>query len=594
MFNFFLRLFDTTGFPPRWKCGAGWHDDPGLGWLHIISDVGVGTAYVAIPLVLVYFVLNRRKDLPFQTVFWLFGAFILACGSTHFMDASLFYWPAYRLAGLIKLFTALVSWATVLALVPIVPKALSLKSPSELEREVAERKRAEEALRVAHRELERRVAERTAELGAANTALQAEIAERQRTEDRLRDALAERDRLLIDAEAARDEAEAANRLKDEFLANLSHELRTPLNAILGWSQLLRTGAPASQELEQGLETIERNAQMQTRIIEDLLDVSRIISGKLRLDVQVVRLSEVVQGALDSITPAAQAKGITLQPVIDPQAGLIAGDPARLQQVVWNLLSNAVKFTPRDGQVRLTVERVDSHIEIIVSDTGAGIPADFLPYVFDRFRQLDSSSTRRIGGLGLGLSIVRQLVELHGGSVEATSAGAGQGAKFVVKLPIAALRISPEDEPPRERPRVTPEGNGRKQRASLTGLNVLVVDDEPDARELIRRVLVEAGATATVCGSAGEAIEALARERPQVLISDIGMPEQDGYELLRQVRRIAAFKALPAIALTAFARSEDRQRALLAGFQMHLAKPVDAAELTIVVASLAGRVDGAAV
>lgn len=582
MLEILADVFDTSAWPPRWKCG---HWSPAQGYLHIFSDIGVGTAYVAIPIVLGYFAL-RRRDLPFQRIFWLFVLFILACGSTHFMDATIFYWPAYNLAGLIKLATAIVSWGTVLALVPIVPQALSLRSPRELEREIAERERAEEALRDAHSELEQRVAERTADLAAVNAALRDEVHERHKTEEQLREVLADRERLLGETESARDDAEAANRVKDEFLANLSHELRTPLNAILGWAQLLRANQCPAEEISQGLETIERNARVQARIIEDLLDVSRIMSGKLRLDVHAVKPLDVIEDALASIKPAADAKGIRLEPVLDPSAGPVAGDSARLQQVVWNLLSNAVKFTPSGGKVQVHLARVNSHIEIAVSDTGQGIHEEFLPFIFDRFRQYDSSTTRRVGGLGLGLSIVRQIVELHGGSVHARSPGISQGATFVVKLPVTAVRAAPGDEP-REHPRLALTSTTAVL-ASLSGVKALVVDDEIDARELIERVLANAGAEVKTAGSVVAALETLQSWGPDVIVTDIGMPEQDGFDLLRQIRQDSQFGALPSIALTAFARSEDRQRALLAGFQQHLAKPVDAAELTVVVASLTGR------
>jgi PAS domain S-box-containing protein len=401
---------------------------------------------------------------------------------------------------------------------------------------------------------------------------------------------AERERLLVAAEAARVEAEHANRMKDEFLATLSHELRTPLNAIVGWTKILRSSNVDDEDRAEGLEVIDRNARAQAQLIEDLLDISRIISGKLVLDVQRVNLTEVIEGALDAVAPAAQGKGVRITKVLDSLAGPVSGDPARLQQVVWNLLTNAVKFTARGGQVQVLLERVNSHVEISVIDTGQGIPPEFLPHVFERFRQADGSSTRRHGGLGLGLSIVRQLVEMHGGSVRAKSPGEGQGSTFVVMLPITVVhpeqpgKVRPKD--PERRQGDDPCGDHH-----LSGLRVLVVDDEPDARNLMTRVLEDCGAEVKAAGSAAEALDLLGGFKPDILVSDVGMPEQDGYDLMRQVRRRLSAKELPAAALTAFARSEDRMRAMRAGFQVHVAKPVDPEELVAVVATLAARTGG---
>ena len=401
----------------------------------------------------------------------------------------------------------------------------------------------------------------------------------------------ERERLLVAAEAARAEAEHANRMKDEFLATLSHELRTPLNAIVGWTKILRSTAIDEEDRAEGLEVIDRNAKAQAQLIEDLLDISRIISGKFALDVQRITLTEVIEGALDAVTPAAQAKGIRITKVLDSLAGPVSGDPARLQQVVWNLLTNAVKFTPRGGQVQVLLERVNSHVEISVIDSGQGIPPEFLPHVFERFRQADGSSTRRHGGLGLGLSIVKQLVEMHGGSVRAKSPGEGQGSTFVVMLPITVVhpeqpgKVRPKDA--ERKPSDDPCGDHH-----LSGLRVLVVDDEPDARNLMTRVLEDCGAEVEAAGSVVEALDLVESFRPDILVSDVGMPEQDGYDLMRQVRRRLTSKELPAAALTAFARSEDRMRAMRAGFQVHVAKPVNPEELVAVVATLAGRTGGA--
>ncbi|HEV2292529.1 MAG TPA: PAS domain S-box protein [Tepidisphaeraceae bacterium] len=409
-------------------------------------------------------------------------------------------------------------------------------------------------------------------------------------EDRRR--IAEERAQLLEAErSARLEAERTSRMKDEFLATLSHELRTPLNAILGWSQILASGSRDEQDLAEGLRTIERNARAQTQIIEDLLDMSRIISGKVRLDVQRVDLAAVVQDAVATAKPSADAKGIRLQTVLDPHAGPVSGDPARLQQVMWNLLSNAVKFTPRGGRIQLLLERVNSHVEISVIDTGEGISPEFLPHVFDRFRQADATTTRRYGGLGLGLSIVKQLVELHGGSVRVKSLGTGHGATFTVSLPLPVIHPEPNPDVERRHPRATSAGMSLPDACvRIAGVKVLVVDDEPDARALVKRLLEDCEAQVIGAASAAEALHLVRTERPDVLVADVGMPGEDGYSLIKRVRALGPQNGggVPSAALTAYARPEDRVKAVLAGFQMHLAKPVEPAELIATVASLAGR------
>jgi PAS domain S-box-containing protein len=396
---------------------------------------------------------------------------------------------------------------------------------------------------------------------------------------------------LLDSErAARGEAERASRMKDEFLATLSHELRTPLNAILGWAQILRDAADL-KEVREGIEVIERNARAQTQIIEDLLDMSRIISGKVRIDVQHVNVAPIVQAAVESVRLAADAKGVRLQTVFDSMAGPVSGDPNRLQQVFWNLLSNAVKFTPRGGRVQVVLERVNSHLDISVIDTGEGIKPEFLPHVFDRFRQADATTTRKHGGLGLGLAIVKQLVELHGGTIRVKSGGIGQGAAFTVTLPVMPIQIASESTGQRHHPHAI--GNpafNLETCLKLNGVKVLVVDDEPDARALVKRLLDECEALVRTAGSADEAMTMIQEEIPDVLVSDIGMPDEDGYSLIRRVRAIGVERGgrVPAVALTAYARAEDRMKAILAGFQMHVPKPVEGAELLTMIASLAGR------
>ena len=384
-------------------------------------------------------------------------------------------------------------------------------------------------------------------------------------------------------------AEDSSRLKDEFLATISHELRTPLTSILGWARMLRSHQLSAEDYAKALETIERNAHSQAQLIDDLLDVSRIITGKLRMDVRPADPNEFIAAAIEALTPAAVAKGVRVQKIMDTGVISIPGDPVRLQQVVWNLLSNAIKFTPRGGRVQVRLERVNSHIEIVISDTGQGITADFLPYVFDRFRQADQRTSRQHGGMGLGLAIVRHLVELHGGSVEAISAGAGQGSTFRVQLPVAPVYQVDKDGG-----RVHPGAGDLLPETDcgdrLDGLSVLIVDDEPDTREMLKAGLLRCGAQIVAAASATEAFAAIDGELPDLLISDIGMPGVDGYELIRRLRKLPAQQGgkIPAIALTAYARVEDRMHALRAGYQMHVPKPVDLAELVAVASSLVRR------
>ncbi len=399
----------------------------------------------------------------------------------------------------------------------------------------------------------------------------------------------ERSRLLALEQSARLHAERLSRLKDEFLATLSHELRTPLSAILGWAGLLRSRRLDESNIAQAVEVIERNAKAQARLIEQLLDVSRIVTGKLQLNTRRVEIEEVIQAAIDTLRPAAAAKNIRLTLSLDQNIGTLLGDPDRLRQVLWNLVSNAIKFTPREGSVKVLLHRTDSHAEIAVSDSGEGIDPEFLPHMFDRFSQANSSTTRGHAGLGLGLSIVRHLVELHGGTVSAQSAGRGQGAAFIVRLPLAPPRLA------RRLARVEAGSESSAEDDSvapvLEGLQALVVEDEPDMRELLARVLKESGAAVIPTSSTEEALAALERCRPDVLISDIGMPEQDGYTLIQKVRNLEAQiqrEPVPAIALTAYARAEDRDRALEAGYQVHLPKPIEPGELIGAVARLAGR------
>jgi signal transduction histidine kinase/ActR/RegA family two-component response regulator len=437
------------------------------------------------------------------------------------------------------------------------------------------------------------VVERPVRMTTLVSLLQSSLRARER-QYQVREHLIERTRAeaaLREAEqterTARTEAERAGRIKDEFLATLSHELRTPLHAILGWSQILRKMNDVNPKVAEGLTVIERNARSQAQIISDLLDMSSIMSGKVRLDVQAADLALIVDAAINTVRPAAEAKEIRLHIILDPLARPVRGDPNRLQQIFWNLLTNAVKFTPKGGRVSVSLERVNSHLELNVTDNGEGIDTGFLPHVFDRFRQADSSMDRRHGGLGLGLSIVKQLVELHGGTIAARSAGKGQGSTFTVSLPLMAtfgdFRDLSTSHHPSEAALADPLPEA--PRTSLRGLKVLVVDDEPDARALIRTLLEERDASVVTAASAEEAFALLASERPDLLISDVGMPVEDGYHLIRRVRALRDDRGVtPAIALTAYARVEDRMKAIEAGYQMHLAKPVEPAELITMVSS----------
>ena len=425
-------------------------------------------------------------------------------------------------------------------------------------------------------ELELRVQQRTAELARANAALHAEIIERRRAEE-------ERLQLLVSEQQARAEAEAANHAKDEFLATVSHELRTPLTSILGWTRLLRTREPDAASLERGLETIERNAKSQAKLIEDILDVSRIISGKLRIEVRPIHFVPIIEMAIDAVRPAAEAKAIRIQTSYDAPAGLLRGDPTRLQQVVWNLLSNAVKFTANGGEISVCLARHGECVRLTVSDNGCGISAEFLPYIFDRFSQAERHMTRKHGGLGLGLAIVRHLVEMHGGSIHVESPGEGHGATFTVDLPMSFGHAEAADE-------TEPAARRVEMPHRLKDLRILVVDDDPDTLQMLTLALEMAGGEVRACGSAGEALDALTEWKADLLISDIGMPNEDGYALIRKVRALEPELGgtIPAIALTAFAGVADRARALSTGFQTHVSKPVEPSDLVDIIAQLAGR------
>ncbi|MDB9317961.1 hybrid sensor histidine kinase/response regulator [Nodularia spumigena] len=691
------HLFTSESFIPHGHCYL-WKTD--LVWLHLISDLVTGLAYYSIPATLFYFV-RKRQDLPFHSIFVLFSAFILACGTTHFMAVWTLWYPTYWLSGLIKAITAIVSLITALELIPLVPQALALPSPAQLEQanqelqtQIVERLQVEAELRKHQNHLEDLVAIRTDEITNYNEKLKLEIAERQRilsvlkqSEERYRylaesipqlvwtaDAdgntdyfnsnwykytglgveqsvgfgwlaalhpddverasqvwsnaysngilyeneyrfqraadgcyrwhlarglplkdedgrvvkwfgtctdiheqkqiLQERAHLLELEQTARAKAETANRIKDEFLAVLSHELRTPLNAILGWSKLLQTRSFDEAKKIQALATIERNAKLQVQLIEDLLDTSRILQGKLTLQITKINLASTILSALDTMRLALETKSIQINTIFAPNMGIILGDSTRLQQVVWNLLSNAIKFTPNGGKIAVQLMQANGYAQVIVSDSGKGINPDFLPYAFDYFQQADSSSVRKFGGLGLGLAIVRNIVEMHGGMVKAESPGEGKGATLTISLPIC------QDESPTILESANSATDLAVNSLLLAGVKVLIVEDDADARDFLTFILEQEGAEAIAVSSAFAALEVLTTAKPDILVSDISMPDMDGYMLLRQVRTLTpeAGGNVPAIALTAYARDEDQQQALEAGYQMHLTKPVNTEKL----------------
>lgn len=411
--------------------------------------------------------------------------------------------------------------------------------------------------------------------------LRAEVAERKQAEE-------ERARLLIREQAARAEAERANRAKDQFLATLSHELRTPLSAILGWSQLVRTGRLEETQMARAFETIERNARSQSQLIDDLLDVSRIITGKLQIELRLVDLSKAIEAAVDSVRPAYETKGINFELIGATGASHVRGDANRLQQIFWNLFNNAVKFTPAGGKISVTVENNERSVSISVSDTGIGIDARFLPFIFERFQQADGSTTRAHGGLGLGLAIVRHLVDLHNGEIKVESDGPGKGSSFKVSLPVAVA--SEKVSQATTLAELEARYFGPDYAKMLDGMRILVVDDEADSRDLLCAILTRCGSEVKCTESASEALQAFKEWKPDVLVSDIGMPIEDGYSLIRKLRKLKSKRAqhIPAVALTAYATSEDRARALSAGFQMHLAKPIEPKTLVKSIAAAAGR------
>ncbi|MCY7282151.1 MAG: response regulator [Cyanobacteria bacterium CAN_BIN43] len=567
------QLFSSSSFVPHGHCYL-WQTN--LVSLHVVSDALIALAYYSIPITLFYLV-RKRHDLPFEWVFLLFAAFIVSCGTTHILDIWTLWYPTYWVSGLVKAFTALISVIAAVQLFPLMPKVLALPSPAQLENanlalhaQVTERLRIEKELKRYQTQLESLVAERTQALTDANHTLQEEIIERRQIEE-------ERNRLLTREQAARAEAEQANRIKDEFLAVLSHELRTPMGPILGWSKLLLGGKLDPMKSRIALTTIERNAKLQVQLIADLLDVSKILSGKLSLNVTSVDLNTVITAALETVQLAADAKTLQVQTLLPTTASIVRGDVVRLQQVVWNLLSNAIKFMPIGGQIEVSLAHVDTQAQIRVKDTGKGISVSFLPYVFDHFRQEDGTTTRHFGGLGLGLAISRQIVELHGGRIWVESLGENQGATFTVELPLLRTPNLIEN--------VADTALASLDDLPLTNLRVLVVDDEPDSREIVAFVLEQAGAEVIAVGAAIAALQTLQSMHFDILISDIGMPEMDGYAFIQQVRQLQVGEDILAIALTAYAGEVDQQQAILAGFQTHIPKPVEPEDLVSTVAHL---------
>jgi PAS domain S-box-containing protein len=666
--GFLTNLFDTSGFPARWQCGSAWAEEPWVGWLHILSDLGVWSAYLAIPLVLVYFIL-RRKDLPFRKIFLLFGAFILACGTTHLMEAIIFWWPAYRLAGAIKLLTAVVSWATVVALVPVVPRVLAMRSPEELEREIEARKKAEQDLQTANADLERRIEDRTRQqkevlqlvnkigkighwewdsltdenkwspeiealyglppggfsggydgwakllhpddVPKANAdvkrafetgeyftefrviwpdgsihwletranvfkdghdkpvrimGVNMDVTDRKRVEEELRQIQRELQQRI-------EQLADADHRKDQFLATLAHELRNPLAPIYNGLQLMRIAGSDLNAIEQSRSMMERQTAQLVRLVDDLMDMSRINRGRIELRREKVELATVIHSAVESSRPLIEQMGHKISVSLPNDLLIVDADLTRLAQVFVNLLNNAAKYTERGGQLWLTAERQGSEAMVSVRDNGIGIPADQLSHIFEMFSQVDQTLERSQGGLGIGLTLVKRLVEMHNGNIEARSDGLGKGSEFIVRIPLV-LDTAP--------PTAKREG---KQPEIETSLRILIVDDNRDGADTLAMMLKAAGNDIRTAYDGEQALAACEAFRPEVILLDLGLPKLNGYEVCRRIRQQPWGKQMVIIARTGWGQDEDRQRTREAGFDHHLVKPVDRSALLKLLAEL---------
>lgn len=665
--SFLTRLFDRSGFPARWQCGSGWGETPWLGWLHILSDLGVWSAYLAIPIVLVYFWVSR-KDLPFRKIFLLFGGFILACGTTHLMEAIIFWWPLYRLAGVIKLVTAIISWATVFALVRVVPGVLTMRSPEELQREIAARKRVEEELQRLNADLEQRVQQRTNDLLASTEALREErellqvtlgsigdgvivtdtagritflngVAEsltgwsrsesmtrpldqifrivneetREPVENPVTRALQEgiivglanhtvllaKDgterpiddsaapirgdsgairgavvvfRDITDRKQAEEASKEADRRKDEFLATLAHELRNPLAPIRNSLEVIKRSNGNLAVIEQSRSTMERQLGQMVRLVDDLIDVSRISRNKLELRKKKVELASIIHQAVETCRPIAEAASQELAIALPAEPIYLNADAARLAQAFGNLLTNSCKFTGRGGRIELTAERRSAEAVIRVKDNGIGIPPDMLSKIFEMFTQIDQSLERTQSGLGIGLTLVKRLVEMHDGEIAAHSEGPGHGSEFVVRLPAF-------DEASTSQPQL----EASSEIVATAPRRILVVDDNRDSAMSLALLLKMTGNDVQTAHDGLEALQKAENYQPDLILLDIGLPKLNGYAACRQIREQPWGKDITIVALTGWGQEEDRRKSKEAGFDSHLVKPVDHAALVQILA-----------